>query len=195
MTKLRLFINVILIVGVLGLGVYFVLIHTDNLNSDFKTFYVEYEGHHLDLENEHKDNVGTTHRFKIVYPLGVIAKEQKGYSVCIVPNVNVDSVEYIIDGKWYYFGALSDITAAFDVTCEEDSFTLTIPKDFTIKTVLDTLYPDKTVAVDDKYIDSDELFYTIVITSYDKSAQYIVNFGVVQIYVKDVDLDITRIVL
>ena len=188
-------IFLVLILLAVGAGGFFIYKHTDGCNSGFKTFYVEYEGHHLDLENEHKYNVGTTHRFNIVYPLDVISKEQKGYSVCIVPNVNVDSVEYKVDGRWNILSGVSDITAAFDLTCEEDSFTLTIPKDFNVKTVLDKTYPDKTVEVDDKYIDSDEPFYMIVITSYDNSTQYIVNFGVVQIYVKDVDLNITRIVL
>ena len=187
------FLTILLIVSILGVGVFFLLKHTDNFSSDLKTFYVEYENHHLATESDTVYCQRATYRFDIVYPFNFLNKEQKGYSVKVVPNVKAETAEYVIDGNFYSFTEIRDVTKAFNIRCEETYFTLSIPKDFTIKNVLETIYPDKTIEIDDEYLTSDEPFYTLIITSYDGSKQCNINFGIVDGLVKDVTLDITRI--
>ena len=191
MVKLRIFIF-ILIIAILGVGAYFVMIHTDNLSSDFSTFYVEYDGHHLAQSSDAIYEKGSVQRFDVKYTFDFLSKEQKGYSVKIVPNGKAETAEYVIDGKYYAFSGLSDITSAFDMELNDSYFTLSIPKDFTIKTVLDKIYPNKTVEVNGDYDISEEKFYTLIISSYDGAISYSVNFGIA-VKVRGVTLDITRI--
>ena len=186
-------LSFIIIIAILGVGVWFLLKHTDNFSSDFTTFYVEYENHHLAAESDTVYLINSTHRFDIVYTFDFLDKEQKGYSVKVIPNANAEDLDYVIDGRYYLFKGLSDITAAFDIELNETYFTLKIPKKFSVKTVLDRIYPDKTVEIDETYIVSDAPYYTLIITSNDGTKQYIVNFGTVDGKVKGVSLDITRI--
>lgn len=192
MKIIRIFIF-ILIIAIIGGGAYFLLIHTDNFSSDFSTFYVEYNRAHLPQTSDVIYEKGSVQRFDVKYTFDFINKEQKGYSVKVVPNANAETAEYVIDGKYYAFSGLKDITSAFDIELNDSYFTLSIPKDFTIKTVLGKIYPDKTVEVDGDYTDSEEKFYTLIITSYDGAISYSVNFGIA-VKVRGVELDITRIV-
>ena len=198
MAKLRIFIF-ILIIAILGAGVYFVSIHTNNFKNNFTTFYVECDGERLESDSNLEFKDDSYHQFKVVYPFDVLSKETTDYSVNIVPYTKGETVEYTIGGRVYLFSALGqDLTSAFDITYEEDGFTLNIKKYFSIKSVLDKTYSDKTVEVSQKYIESNAAMYTLIITSYDGSAQYKLNFGVSNRQredVRDVELDIIRIVL
>ena len=183
---------VLILLAVVGSG-FFIYKHTDGCNSEFKTFYVEYNGHHLPAESSDIYSQNMEYKFDIVYPFGFIDKEQKGYDVKVIPNANAEAVLYVIDDRYYSFRDLNDITSAFKITKEDDSFTLSIPKDFTIKTVLEKIYPDKTIEIDEEYLNYDEAFYTLIISSYNGANQYTVNFGIVDGLVKGVSLDITKI--
>lgn len=194
MKKVVITLTFIIIIAILGVGVYFVLKHTDNLSSEFKTFYVEYDNHHLAAESDDFYCWGGTYRFDIVYPFDFLIEEQKGYTVNIVPNSKADKAEYVIDDRNYLFSGLSDITAAFKIDLNDSFFTLTVPRGFNIKTVLETIYPDKTITIDEAFLNSDAAFYTLIITSYDGTQQCRVNFGIVDGFVKGVTLDITEIV-
>lgn len=182
----------IIIIAILGVGVYFVMIHTDNFKSDFTTFYVKNDGEHLLQTSDALYEKGSVQRFDVKYTFDFLDKEQKGYSVKIVPNGGAENVEYRIDNKYYLFSALDDLTAAFDIELNDSYFTLSIPQDFTVKKVLERLYKDKTVEIDGYYNESGEKYYTLMITSYDGKISYSVNFGIA-VHVRGVALDIIRI--
>lgn len=184
-------IFLILIVVLLGIGTFFILKHTDNCSSEFTTFYVEYDSAHLPKTSDAIYEKGSVQRFDIKYTFDFLDKEQKGYSVKIVPNGKAENVEYRIDNKYYLFGALDDLTAAFDIELNENYFTLSIPQDFTVKKVLEKLYKDKTIEIDGDYDETEGKFYTLIITSYDGAISYSVNFGISKI--RGVSLNITRI--
>lgn len=185
-------IAVILIIAILGVGAYFLLIHTDNFNSELKTFYVKYEDRHLSTESEAVYLNGSTQRFDVVYTFDFLSKEQKGYSVKIVPNTKNDA-EFTVNDRYYLLSAVSDLTAAFDITLEDGYFTLDIPKVFNIKTVLERLYEGSAVEVDERYVKSDEAFYTLIISSSGGDYKVFVDFGIADGKVKGVSLDYTRI--
>lgn len=182
---------VLILLAVVG-GGFFVYKHTDGCNSEFKTFYVEYNGGHLLQASDALYEKGSEQRFDVKYTFDFIDKEQTGYNVKIVPNGNAESIEYQIDNRYYLFSALDDLTAAFDIELNDSYFTLSIPQDFTVRKVIETLYKGKTVDIDGDYDESGEKYYTLIITSYDGKISYSVNFGIA-VHVRGVALDITKI--
>ena len=183
----------ILLIAIAG-GTWFIYDNTDGCSTEFKTFYVEYAEHHLPEESSEIYFQGVDYRFNVVYPLSFVDKDQKGYTVKIFPNSDAEDVVYNIDDRYYSFNKLNEITSAFDIKLEDSYFTLSIPQGFNIGTVLSRLYPDKTVELDEEeYLESDEPFYTMIISSYDGENQCTVHFGIIDGLVKGVSLNTKRV--
>ena len=111
----------------------------------------------------------------------------KGYNVKIVPNGKIQ-LSFKADGKQYSYADAKELTGAFNLKKEKSAFTLTMPKELTLKGVLEKVY-SKTVEVDEPH----GFLYTLVVSSYNEKITYKINFGI-SINVEGIELDKNGIV-
>ena len=171
-------ILILIVVGVIGL----VYSLTNGFTEDFKTFAVEYESERLPLTGKKlRFRRGSENTFTVNYVFDAPNTENKDYTVKIMAGGERD-FGFKVDEKRYSWLALGEITSAFTLKKEATSFTLTIPKDFSTEKVLSALYKGKTVQALDSV--PDEYIYTLVISSYNDTATYTINFSILNIGVQ-----------
>lgn len=180
---------VLLVVAVCGVIAFF----TNGFTSDFKTFYVV-----VDNANVMHSSGGYVLMYNesltvdVKYTFGFLSKEEKGYSVKIIPKADEVDFDFIIDGSVYSFAAESDLTAGFDIVRSENSFTIA-PKGSMFQ-ILSAVYPDSEIEFDDSSIDFSKDLFTVVVTSYNGEASVYINFGILSCDISGITLDKTEIV-
>lgn len=174
-SKIIAYVLVILVVaGVIG----FIFTFTNGFNESFKTFYIEYKGESI-LSNEKKLVLdrGQEHRFDVKYTFDFNSDNAHGYSVAIYANDDENnSFDFSIDGDVYAYYAEGDVTSAFDITMNDTYFTITVPENATVKGVLEKLYPNSVIEVDDEAIKTVYPF-TLVVSSYNNEVTYSIDFA------------------
>lgn len=164
----------LVITGVIG----FIFTFTNGFNEDFKTFYIEYKGESI-LSSDKKLVLdrGQEHRFDVKYTFDFDESETKDYSVAIYANSDKNnSFDFSIDGEVYAYYAEGDITDAFDLTLHDTYFTITVPEEATVETILKNLYPDSVIEVPEEGIKINYPF-TLVVSSYNNEVTYNINFA------------------
>lgn len=180
---------VLLVVAVCGVIAFF----TNGFTSDFKTFYVV-----VDNSNVMHSSGGYTliHNepltVDVKYTFGFLSKEEKGYSVKVVPKTDEANFSFGVDNLTYQFEDIEDITAGFDIVRNVNSFTIS-PKG-SIYQVLSAIYPDSEIRVDRNNIDFSKDLFTAVVTSYNGEASIKISFGICDYDVFGVELDKGEIV-
>lgn len=173
--KVIAYILVLLVVaGVIAVIVRF----TGGFTSDFKTFYVSVDGKDIltsaggyEVTNEKPLTVD------VKYTFGSAGGDVSGYSVKVVPHaVEGKDFDFTLDDQVYSFQAETDLTAGFDIACEETSFTIT-PKGG-VTEVLRAVYPNNEIGdcSDKGYED----MYALIVTSYNGKASVTLYFSVLQ---------------
>lgn len=164
-------VALLLIAGVIG----FVAMFTNGFTDDFKSFYLEHNGTKIvQTETDMLFPCGEEQKFDVRYTFSDITKDKPtGYTVKIVPNVDFD---FTVDGDVYSFAVEDDLTSAFDIQKNEDSFSILLPRGFTLHSVLQKLYPDSTVEVPIEILDKDWMPYSLLVTSYNNKVTYRINF-------------------
>ena len=176
---------VLCIVGIVGFVAYF----TNGFTGDFKTFYVSIDGENVMGE---KSNVlltpGEPKKVDVKYAMGFASKDIKGYKVKIVPKADFD---FMVDGDTYSFAAEEDLEKGFIIRYEEESFTITaIGK---MQDILQALYPESEVTVDNSAIPNEDLF-SIIVYNKDETMSVVLNCTVNVYDVGGVILDKEEIV-
>lgn len=179
----------LLLAGVIGLVYRF----TNGFNEDFKTFYVECDGKQI-LKEDTQMSLYTerTYRFDVKYTFDTSKSEPKGYNVKIVPHVEKD-FDFTVDGEWYLYSKVGDLTPAFDLSKGDTYFELTTTSETSIQEVLSKCYPGKEVVVPDIAEESNPYPYTLVVSSYNDSVKYNIHLSI-GVEVTGVELDQTHII-
>ena len=165
---------VVLLVGVLG--VVFKL--TNGFNESFKTFYIEYNGKQILTEKSKMSLArGEDHVFTVKYLFDGKGEEQNDYSVKVIPNLDIEesNFDFNIDGKPYSYIGIKDLTKAFKIKKEVGKFTLSIPENETMLSVLQKLYPEKTITMEETFKSLPYVF-SLVISSYNEKVTYCIDF-------------------
>lgn len=180
----------LLLIAVVGLIYKF----TNGFNEDFKTFYVEYGGKQILIENSKMTlETDETHCFQIRYTFDGQKSEPKDYSVTIIPNVTRD-FDYIVNGERYLYSKTGELTSAFGLKKEQSQFTVDVPAGFGLQQVLKSVYSGKSVDVPSDAETNNPYPYRLVISSYNGKVTYNIDFAVAGSRVTGVTLNPSEIV-
>ena len=172
----------LLIIAAVGFAAYF----SNGFTSEFKTFYVECNGEKILNDKDYYEmSANEEYCFDVKYLFDVGSKENKlGYHVKILPHTTKETnFDFTADGKTYNYGAEGELTKAFEIEQADE--------DFTVKGVLETLYPNKTIIVPE--LKSKTPYFALVVSSEDYSAEITIAFVSV-VAVTGVTLDPDHIV-
>ncbi len=173
----------VIIVLLVALAVGLVFKFTNGFNEDFKTFYLEQDGKQiLTGETERTFVQGEQYRYEVKYTFDSGKSEPKGYNVKVVPNGKI-KLSFKADGKQYMYADAKELTGAFNIKKEASAFTISLPAELTLKSVLEKVY-GKTVEVEEPK----GYLYTLVVSSYNEKVTYKINFGL-SINVEEIELD------
>ena len=173
----------VIIVLIVALAVGLIFKFTNGFNEDFKTFYLEQDGKQiLTSETERSFLRGESYRYEVKYTFDNNKSEPKGYNVKVVPNGKLN-LTFKAGGKQYSYADAKELTGAFNIKKEKSAFTLTMPQELSLKSVLEKVY-GKTVEVEEQKGD----LYTLVVSSYNEKVTYKINFGMT-IPVTGIELD------
>lgn len=163
----------LLITGVVG----FFVVYTNGFTSDFKSFYVEFEGKKILHDKTSVSlQLGKQLRFdcRYVFDTGQ-SGEDRGYTVTIVPNVDED-FDFTVGDDTYRYSSMEDLTPAFNLECNDGYFILTLPYDFGMQSVLSALLPDEKITLPDG-ITLEGYYYTLLVSSYNARTVYSISFN------------------
>ena len=165
-------ILILIVVGIIGL----VYSLTNGFTEDFKTFTVEYGDELLPLTGKKLCfERGSENKFTVNYVFDAPNAESKDYNVKIVANAETD-FEFTVDEQRFSWRGMGDVTKAFAIKKEATSFTLTIPEGYDAEKVLQALFEGKEVSAPHDGELDDPYLYTLMISSYNDSVIYRVNF-------------------
>ena len=166
----------LVLVGVIGVISHF----TNGFKEDFKTFYVTYAGEGIMSTNSKVILPrGEEHRFDVTYIFEDLDEEAepKDYHVEIVSNVEKgNEFAYTVDGGKVTYVDGMYLTKAFKLDKQDRYFTLTLPENISLEKVLESVYGKEVETPKDEDC-ADPYLYTLVVTSYDESVRYYIDFS------------------
>lgn len=176
-SKISYILTVVVIIGLLLFSIGFISRFTNSFTSDFKTFYVEYNG--KKITSDCKDvlfECGATNKINVYYSLEFLDNEKKDYTVQVLPNVTKENdFEYIVDEEKYLFSGIGDLTEYFEIEKDEDSFTIKATMD--VFKILKKKYEGKNVT----YTETDgKNLLKLVIGNADNSVKISMAFTVTE---------------
>ncbi len=143
----------------------------DKLGFSDVPYYMEFNGRRL----ERADNAGLSYesvnRFDVKYEFSFWDKKDKAYDVKIIPN---GDFSFTVDGEAHNFSAETDLTPAFELYVYEDFFILDVPKNMTVKTVLESIYTGAEITVPETVTGDN---FTMLVTSPNNGTVYRIDFG------------------
>jgi hypothetical protein len=162
----------LLLIAAAGLVAYF----TNGFTSEFKTFYIERDGTlYLCDSADVLLSQSSENRFDVRYTFGALSEETNGYTIKIVPLIsNGGDFDFTVDGEVYSFGAEGDLTRGFDITFYDKYFI--IAGDFTMQSVLERLYPERTVSFNAEEVDMSVDHFLLQVYSYNGKALISIAF-------------------
>ena len=148
---------------------------TSGFTSDFKTFYVTVNGKNvMNSSGGFQVSLSEPLKVDVKYTFGFANKENKDFSVKIIPNKTTGKdFDFTVGDETHSFYAEKDLTAGFRIDKTENAFTIT-PRGGTLTDILKAIYPDKEVG-DCENNGYDNMF-TAVITSYNGEASVEIHF-------------------
>lgn len=180
----------IILLALIGVLVFFGYF-TNWFSSDFKTFYLKVNGETVMNDKDSLTIVPTQPlSIEAKYTLGLVDKNQTGYSFEIKANPNVD-LSFSVDGKTVSFQSGDiDWNKCFDIAEEENGFTLTL-KGWDMLELLQCVYPDSEIVLDSD-VDYTQNLFNLTVYSHDKTAA--VTLGICISTIQSIELDQTRMV-
>lgn len=168
----------------------FVLKFTNSGSEDFKTFYVERDGVKLlSAQSDMDVESGKEYRFDVKYTFGGFSESPRDYSVKVVPNPDVD-FEFMANDDIYTWQDV-DLSGVFMLNKDATFFTLTVPEDLTLLTLLGKLYPQSEITFDAAELTGGK-FYSVIVASDNGKVTYRIDFdleGGSYIKATDIELD------
>ena len=175
-TILIITVFVILMLVITVIGVFFKF--TNGFKDEFKTFYVKIDGKlYTESHNNINLDYGKEYNFECKYLLDIKEDNNTNFKVKVVPNkTDENNFNFSVDGEIISFLDVEDLTCAFDINKNENGFILKLSEDFNITKCLDKVYAGKEVVLPDGLYEKD-LYYTLIISSYNEKIVYYFNFG------------------
>ena len=166
----------LLVVGGIGLGIFFLYRYTNGFTESFKSFLVSYEGRDLAASSSMDFSGQSEVTFGVRYLFENGREQPKGYTVRV--ETAEGDFDYTVDGLPMAWEEGEDVTAFFSLEKGTSSFTLHIPEAHSAKDALQSLYPEQTVECPmDSELPSTYL-YRLIVSSENGAVTYTVNFSV-----------------
>lgn len=185
---------ILLILAVAGIVGFFAFF-TNGFTEEFKSFYIEQDGKPvLNTNTSTNMEFGKTYSFNVKYVFDDLTySENKGYFVRIVPNTNTDTdFSFTADGDEIAFSSIKELTSAFMINRQTDSFTVTIPEKFSMADVLGKIYKDCEIMLPEDF-DESAYWYRLEVSSYNGEITYNIKFRL-GADVQSVELDYSQII-
>ena len=165
----------ILLLGLLGGGIYFILDRTNGGTEDFRAFAVTMDGEEIRSTKSKRSLLRGPHTVSVKYLFDFLTDETFDYDVDIVPKAGV-KFDYTVDGAGFPWSDQKDLAKAFALKKEADKFTFTVPDN--LAAVLAALYPGQTVEAPQESALQDTYIYTLTVTSYNGAVNYTIDFSI-----------------
>lgn len=180
-------IAVLILVAGIGLIIKF----TNGLTEDFTTFYVNIDGKDITYEAKgYEIPLGGKEEIEVKYLLNNVGAEIMGYSVKVLPTTDESKdFIYISDNLAYKFESEEDLTAGFNITENESSFTIS-PKG-NLTEILKAVRGKDITHCDGQFFQD---MFVLVVTSKDGKQSVKIHFTVSE-SIEGVKLNATEIVL
>lgn len=171
---------------------------TNGFKEDFKSFYISYDGKDIfSSRNKLFFSRGEVHRFDVTYVFEFLDDDEtpnRDYNIKIIPNVNsATDFTFTIDGEVYAYSEVGELTKGFLIDKQDTYFILSFTNETCLESVLKTVYGKDVDVPKDEYCPSPYL-YTLVITSYNESITYSIDFAIGK-GVTEIELDTDKVVI
>ena len=161
----------LLLLALIGFGIWFILDRTNNGTEDFRAFAVTVDGEEVKSTAERRSLLKGDHTVSASYLFG----GDYDYTVDIVP-VKDTRFDYTVDGKMYAWSGQTDLAKAFSLKKTETGFTFTVPTN--LAAVLAALYPGAEIAAPKEGEFKDPYIYALVVSSYNGKTTYAITFSI-----------------
>lgn len=154
----------------------FVFKFTNGLNEDLKTFYIEHNGKQIvATDSQMTFDTESEHRFDCKY---ISNPDNNTFNLKVVPNVTEETdFNYTVDGKSYKWSEVQDLTACFNIDKQNNFFVISFPVDFSMESILSSLYPESNVVISDS-LSLYQYYYTLHVSNYNEKINYYIDFSV-----------------
>lgn len=170
----------VLLAAVLIMTAGLVLTFTRGGTTGFRTFYAEHNGKKLFGDEELSLVPGEELRFDVKYTFDALVEdEEKDYSVSIITYGTKDNqFTYTVNGQPYGFDATTevDVSDYFNLKKEEDHFTMELPNNFSMASVLGRVHTGKVIEVAKSVDVCAGWYFAIKIQSYNEESTIILPF-------------------
>ena len=178
--KVSKIIAYVLLAAVLIMTAGLVLTFTRGGTTSFKTFYAEHNGKKLFGDEQLSLPGGEEQRFDVKYTFDAfVEEEEKGYSVSIITCGTEDNqFTYTVNGQPFGFDENTevDVSEYFNLKKEEDHFTMELPADFSMASVLGYIHGGKAIEVAKSVDISAGWYFALKIQSYNEESTIILPF-------------------
>ena len=166
------FIIFILIIAVIAGGAIFAInkvndVKTEEENKPFTV--LSSDGVVLDKEHDTTFFGGVKYEFNV----------SKAFTLSMLPNTENEDKDFFftVDGANKQFFAELKLLNAFNVDITKDGFVISAPSGSTIKSILQSIYPDSKVDVPEDVANSTDKLFTLVISDKNKTEKVEITFG------------------
>lgn len=167
---------------------------TNGFNEDFKTFYIEYDGKQiLTADSKREFKQGAEHRFTVHYTFDSEKSVPKDYKVKIIPNVARD-FDYTVEGEKFLYSKTGELTSAFGLKKEQTEFSITLPSNYNLQKVLQTVNGSKTVIVPEDAENNNPYPFRLVVSSYNEKVVFNIDFKIIAPDITDITLNPDEVV-
>ena len=178
--KVSKIIAYVLLAAVLIMTAGMLLTFTRGGTTSFKTFYAEHNGKKLFGDEQLSLTPGEEHRFDVKYTFDAfVEEEEKEYSVSIITfGREENQFTYTANGQPYGFDETTevDVSEYFNLKKEEDHFTMELPADFSMASVLSHIHEGKVIEVAKSVDISAGWYFALKIQSYNEESTIILPF-------------------
>ena len=173
----------VVLLFVLGAGIFVLYRYTNGFNEDFKTFYIERDGERiLASKSTAAFEPGSEVRFDVGYVFDGTNSAARDYSVTILPNPEAD-FDFEAGGLSYAWRMAGRLDGYFSLDKQAAYFTLSAPQGG-IGELLREIYHD-TADLSEAFpggVDPETPFFLLRVSSYNEAVTYDVVFSVFSPY-------------
>ena len=178
--KVSKIIAYVLLVAVVVMTAGLLLTFTRGGTTSFKTFYAEHNGKKLFGDEQLSLPGGEEQRFDVKYTFDAfVEEEEKDYNVSIITCGTKDNqFTYTVNGQPYGFDETTevDVSDYFNLKKEADYFTMELPADFSMATVLGYIHEGKAIEVAKSVDICAGWYFALKIQSYNEESTIVLPF-------------------
>lgn len=170
-------IIIVLLVAVLGTGVYFAGKYTNWFKDNLSSIYLEKDGKVLKDESNLILFSGSDNTFKITSLENIGFSDKNVYDVKVWTSNDKD-FNYVVDGDTKRSRNL-DVTNCFDITMTKTSLTISLPEEITVESIFEKYHEGSQVSfpLEISEINQTEKYFILQIVDVDKPSNVYLNFN------------------